>query len=236
MKIAVANRWSRLVMLTAGELSAALGLVVIIGWHTHNQTLLQIHPHFIAMVYNTALCFFLCGVGLFAVGFNKPTLAVPCGVVVAAIGLLILVQHAGGIDLGIDQLLMTAWDTLGNTQPGRMAPSTALCFVFAGIAVLLMRVSLLSRMRPFFLGLFGCMILSLGVISVSGYLVGIKSPAGGLLSPWPCTQPAGLRSWGSASWPSPGATAGPEKPEHPAGSRSPSESAPSRRRCACGRP
>jgi signal transduction histidine kinase/DNA-binding response OmpR family regulator/HPt (histidine-containing phosphotransfer) domain-containing protein len=183
MQTAVANGWSRLVMLIAGGLSAALGLVVIIGWHTHNQTLLRIHPDFIAMVYNTALCFFLCGVGLVAVGFKRSMLAVPCGSAVIAVGLLSLVEHAGNVDLGIDQLLMTAWDTLGNTQPGRMAPSTALCFVLTGMAVLLMRVSLLPRVRPFLLGLIGCIILSQGVISVSGYLIGVKITGWGALIP-----------------------------------------------------
>ena len=63
----VVSRWSNLVAMAAGALSAALGLMVMIGWHTHNRTLLQIHPAFIAMVYNTALCFFLSGVGLVAV-------------------------------------------------------------------------------------------------------------------------------------------------------------------------
>ena len=157
--------------------------VVIVGWHTHNRTLLQIHPAFIAMVYNTALCFFLCGVGLLAVACGRPAVAVPCGVAVVAFGLLILAQYAGGVDLGIDQLLMTAWDTLGNTQPGRMAPPTALCFVLVGVALVFMSVPLPPRLRPFLLGLIGCVILGLGVISVSGYLVGIKITGWGAIIP-----------------------------------------------------
>jgi methyl-accepting chemotaxis protein len=174
---------SRLVMLTAGGLSAALGLMVLVGWYTHNRTLLQIHPAFIAMVYNTALCFFLSGVGLVAAASGRAAVAVPCAVAVIVFGLLILVQNAGGVDLGIDQLLMTAWDTAGNTHPGRVAPQTALCFVLTGIAVLVMSMPLLPRLRPFLLGLIGSVILSLGVISVSGYFMGVKIIGWGALIP-----------------------------------------------------
>ena len=176
-------RWSDLVVMATGWLSAVLGLVVIIGWHTHNYTLLQIHPAFIAMVYNTAVCFFLCGVGLLAVTFARPAVAVPCGVAVVAISLLVLIQYYAGknVDLGIDELLMRDWDARDNPHPvsvnphpGRLAPQTGLCFVLTGGAILLMSLSRLPRLRPFLLGLLGCVILALGVISVSGYLVGIK--------------------------------------------------------------
>ena len=77
-------RWSTLVVVVAGGASAALGLVVLVGWHTKYVTLLQIHPTFIAMVYNTALSLFLCGVGLLAIAFGRPGLALPCGGVAAA--------------------------------------------------------------------------------------------------------------------------------------------------------
>jgi signal transduction histidine kinase/CheY-like chemotaxis protein len=175
----VALRWSNPAVTACGGLSSALGLMVIVGWHTHNHTLLQIHPAFIAMVYNTALCFLLCGLGLLAVAGGKRVVSLPCGLVAIAVGLIVLAQsalskYAGEADLGIDQLFMTAWDKLGNTQPGRMAPVTALCFVLVGIAVAFMSVSLLPRLRPFLLGLIGCVLISLGVVSVSGYLVGIK--------------------------------------------------------------
>src|ERR1022692_1661519 len=94
---------SRVVMMIAGGLSAALGLMVLVGWHAHNRTLLQIHPAFIAMVYNTALCFFLCGAGLVAAAFGRAAVAVPCAVAVVVFGLLILIQYAAGVDLGFDQ-------------------------------------------------------------------------------------------------------------------------------------
>jgi signal transduction histidine kinase/DNA-binding response OmpR family regulator len=180
---ALARHWSDAVVVTAGGLAAALGFMVIIGWHTHTRMLVQVHPAFIAMVYNTALCFFLCGVGLLAAAWGKPALAVPCAVAAAVFSLLILVQDVGGVEIGIDQFFMTAWDNSGNPHPGRLAPQTALCFVLVCIAILFMSFPLVPRLRPFVLGLIGCVILSLGVISVSGYLIGIQITGWAMIIP-----------------------------------------------------
>ncbi|MGR3219750.1 MAG: hypothetical protein ACUZ8H_08040 [Candidatus Anammoxibacter sp.] len=45
----------------AGCISVALGLVVLIGWHTESKTLIQIIPVFVPMQYNAAIGFVLCG-------------------------------------------------------------------------------------------------------------------------------------------------------------------------------
>ena len=174
---------SRLVMTAAGGLSAVLGLTVLLGWYTHNVTLLQVHPSFIAMVYNSALCFLLCGAGLVAVAWARPAVALPCGLVVGAFALLNLIELAGDVDLGIDQLLMKAWNTTATPHPGRMAPQAALCFLITCAALVLMSRPLLPRIRPILVGLLGCVLVGLGVISVCGYLAGTRTYGWGALVP-----------------------------------------------------
>ena len=73
-----------------------------------------------------------------------------CGAAAAALGIFLLIQYASGIDLGLDELFMAAWDTAGNTRPGRMAPQTALCFVLTGIAIVFMSFRTQPRVRPIF--------------------------------------------------------------------------------------
>src|SRR3954469_22891375 len=123
--MAQSPRWSRLVTRIAGAVVAALGLAVIVGWHTGSRAILQPIPGLIAPVYNTALAFLLCGAGLLAITLRRPALALPCGGIAALLGLLNLVQHAAGVDLGIDQLLMEHFITTQTGHPGRMAPNTA---------------------------------------------------------------------------------------------------------------
>ena len=68
-------RWPSVFACLAGGLCAALGLVVLYGWYTHNLALLHVYPTFVAMAYNTALDFFLCGAALLAAAVGRRRLA-----------------------------------------------------------------------------------------------------------------------------------------------------------------
>ena len=109
-------------------LSALLGVVVLFGWYTQNITLIQIHPTFVPMQYNTALGFLLCGIGILSASFNLNRVAIVCGGTVCAVGVITLAEYVFGVNLGIDQLLMEHYITVETSSPGRMAPNTALCF------------------------------------------------------------------------------------------------------------
>ena len=160
----------------AGSLSAALGLTVLFGWYTHNNALLRLSPSFVAMAYNTALCFLLCGAGLAAVmgeGRRKSRgLVLLCGGGAATVGLLTISEYGFGISLGLDELLMKSYIRSGVTAPGRMAFCTALCFLLTGAALLLLR-SRHFRTRASLAALSGYLVIGLGVIALSGYCTGI---------------------------------------------------------------
>ena len=77
-----------------------LDLLVLFGWYTHNQTLIQVSPaFFLPMQYNTAL-------GPVCAGVNRPERRWRLAGLAFAIGGLTLVEYVFGVDLGIDQLLM----------------------------------------------------------------------------------------------------------------------------------
>ncbi|MFQ5662671.1 MAG: PAS domain S-box protein [Terriglobia bacterium] len=169
---------SRIVILAAGGFSAALGAMVLLGWHTRDLTLVQVVPGFVPMEYNTALGFLLSGVGFLAIAYQRPRLAIACGALVSALGLLTFMQYISGINLGIDQLLMDYYVTVEASYPGRMAPNTTLSFWLSGAALLVMAAPTPSKHRPVVLGLFGSVIVALGTLAVSGYLSGIETAYG----------------------------------------------------------
>ena len=70
-------------VLVTGGLSLLLGTIVLIGWYTQNQSLIQINPAFVPMQYNTALGFFVSGMGLIALGLGKSKIGMSGGFVVA---------------------------------------------------------------------------------------------------------------------------------------------------------
>jgi PAS domain S-box-containing protein len=90
---------------------------------------------------NTALALVCASVALLLSGFGRraSVLARILASLTTAIGAGILLQYLTGIDLRIDELLVRdfpAPETLG--FPNRMAPNTALTFVLAGPAILLL--------------------------------------------------------------------------------------------------
>lgn len=169
---------SNRVALGAAAISATLGLMVLVGWYTHTEILIQVHPTFVAMQYNTALGFLLCGAGLLAIVLGRPRLAIASGSFVTAIGLLTLIEYVAEVGLGIDQLLMEHHITVETSHPGRMAPSTALCFSLMGTALLANAMLRRFRPRSLILGLIGSVIAALGSIAFASYLGGLETAYG----------------------------------------------------------
>ena len=161
-------------MIAAGITSTLLGLVVLTGWYTHNLTLLQISPNFIPMHYHTALGFLLCGLGLLAIAWGRSWLTLICGGIVLMIGLLTLIQHIFNVQVRINWLLINPDSNIDVPYPIVMASSTALCFVCAGVTLLLIGIPLRLKQRPLILGFLSSIIGALGIIAFLGYLVGMK--------------------------------------------------------------
>jgi len=170
-----ADRWPVTIGLLTSFLSMLLGLMVLVGWYTHTQVLLRLSPAFVAMSYNTALGFLLCGIGLLATGrgLSRPArfLTGLSGIGAVVIGLLTLSEYLFGINLGLDELFMKSYVRSGVTAPGRMAFCTALCFTLIGLSLLL--ESRRFPLRPFLRALLGSLVVGLGVIALSGYFTGI---------------------------------------------------------------
>ncbi len=124
---------STLIAVVAGAVAPVIGVVVILGWYLKSAALIQILPSLVPMQFNTALGFVFCGLAFFSLMRGYTGQVFLWSVPVIVLAALTLLEYAAGIDLGIDQMFMQHYITLGTSHPGRMAPNTALCFlVFAG--------------------------------------------------------------------------------------------------------
>lgn len=169
--------WWALALLISGYSSAVLGAVVVFGWHLRSVPLLQVHPNWAPMQYNTALGFLLAGIGLVATNRGWSRLALGCAAGVGAFGGLTLIEYSTGLDLGIDELFMNHYVTVETSHPGRMAPNTALCFLLVGSAVAAASWARKER-RPAIAGLLGCLVFGLGVVAFFGYSSGLQTAYG----------------------------------------------------------
>jgi PAS domain S-box-containing protein len=133
--MAVSGRTSR-VAHGCAALTAAVGLMGIAGWAIGFEPFKRVLHSFAAMKFNTALCFVVAGAAL---GCRKRLrFRLGLAAAVALCGALSLVENLAGLDLGIDQLFVR--EIVASPEaafsPGRMAPSTALCFLLFGIALI----------------------------------------------------------------------------------------------------
>lgn len=170
--------WQKPCVACIAALLMLLGLTVMVGWHTHSTLLIQIDPNYVPMQYNTAAGFLLSGAGLLAMVLGSTNTAMVSGAAVGALGMLTLIEYIAGVDFGIDQRLMIPYTTFKTSYPGRMAPNSALCFMLAGVALLLAALMHNRRKASVATGTLGALVLGLSLLALSGYAMGIETTFG----------------------------------------------------------
>ncbi len=145
-----------------------LGLVVLIGWYASIPSLVQLLPSFVPMQFNTALGFLLSGLSIVTLVLQKPNISKIFGVLTLLLGVSTFSQYVFFIDLGIDQLFMEHSITTKTSHPGRMAPNTALCFIFAGCALVFG-----TRRRSTLISI-SFIIFLISAFALFGYLLGAE--------------------------------------------------------------
>ncbi len=128
-------------------LPIGIGILVLIGWASDNETLKSVVPGYITMKANTAIGFILLGLSCFLLKSEKPKktqfiFAGICSFLVFQIGLLTLLQYFYHFNFGIDEFFFKDLAGLsGRFPPGRLAPITAIEFLILPIAIILGRSS-----------------------------------------------------------------------------------------------
>jgi PAS domain S-box-containing protein len=162
----------------SGASVAALGGLVVAGWLTVAVALIQVLPGLPPMQYNTALGFMICGAALLtaALELRRPT-ALLSGLA-AMMGFATLVQYVFHADLGIDDLMVETYVLTGVSNPGRMAPNSAVAMTLVGAALLALSCRPISRSRHLWPALLGSMVIALGTAALVGYAAGVPGAYG----------------------------------------------------------
>jgi signal transduction histidine kinase len=142
--------------LTHGASAAVMlvGAATLLGWWLDIEPLKRGIGDAVAMNPATAICFILTGASLW---LPRAEPAAPwtrrvATTLAASVALVAIVRLAGyviGAEVGVDRLLFP--ERLADAvagRPNRMAPNTALCFLLAGAAVLVLDVETRRGRRP----------------------------------------------------------------------------------------
>ena len=158
-----------------GGLLGLFGLTVMTGWLIRSPVLVQISPGLVAMVFNTALGFALCGLALMLPAQPRWSRARQlAGALTLALGVLGAVQVLAGIDLGIDQAIVQVWLSDPNPHPGRLAPLTCLGFVLAGMCLLILDRLPGSPPLQQLMQVLALLLVALGIVALIGYSIKLE--------------------------------------------------------------
>lgn len=168
---------NKILIKTSGTSVFLLGVTVIIGWYFNLPILIQVHPSFVAMQFNTALGFFVLGLAILIFNIHRKIITISLATIAILLGSLTLIQYIFQIDLSIDTLFMEPYILVGASHPGRMAPNTALNFLLSGIALVLIsqpkrKINLLTS------SFLGALVIGLGTVVFLGYLSSIETAYG----------------------------------------------------------
>jgi PAS domain S-box-containing protein len=136
------HRAENIIILTAGILTSAIGLLAMLGWILHLPLLASFGASLIPMAPSTASLFILIGLALSLrsrMPQNRGTyfVGLSIGVLVAVAGLLFFISSLAGIYPSIEHLGFSIPDTLNSFQIGHMSSVTAVSFVAYALAFLL---------------------------------------------------------------------------------------------------
>jgi PAS domain S-box-containing protein len=155
---------------------AVLGISVLTGWAFDIGWLKSVLPGLVTMKANTALGTFFCGAALALLSrkeiANRSRFAVTTmGWFVLAMSALTLGEYLFGWELGIDQLLFHDLPgAVGTSQPGRMSPATAFCFVLMACALLVAARRSTMRLRLPIMAALGMAVIVVGGLALVGYV------------------------------------------------------------------
>jgi PAS domain S-box-containing protein len=130
------------------------------------------------MQYNTALGFMISGAALLSatLDLRRPTALL--GGLGASIGLATLFQSLFKVNLGIDDLLVETYVLTGVSDPGRMAPNSALALSLVGVALLVLAWRPASRSWHLWPALLGGIVVAVGTAALVGYAANVPQAYG----------------------------------------------------------
>ncbi|HSB95748.1 MAG TPA: hypothetical protein VLC91_04845, partial [Spongiibacteraceae bacterium] len=160
-----------------GAIACVLGLSVVGGWALGISVLLRVAPQWPAMALYSAIALALSGAVLWAPallgGLQVRRMRLACASILITYSALALLETLLDFDLGIEPHALHRALNHNFKWPGRMAPSTAFCFILLGAAFLLLNYQERYRL-DFAIRALAISVALLAAISLFGYLGSVE--------------------------------------------------------------
>ena len=182
------------IVLVCGAITAGAGALILVGWAIRSNALMAMGSGYIWMAPNSALLFALLGSALLGRqvwparrGIHRAAaMAALLSAVVAGVTLISLLTG-----LNVDDWLFHTTRMFGAVPMGRMSPVTAICFVLAGVSLLL-----LESQASKWASIPGPLITLVGTVCLMGYWFGTPLLYGATVIPVALPTSLGLMALG----------------------------------------
>lgn len=151
-----------------------LGLLVMFGWCIQSSRIVHILPSYSPMQFNTALCFFLSGIAITLRLGGQRWFLIPC-YLSCIINVLTLSEYLFGTNFGIDTIVLQLYFNKVVFLPGRMSPTTAICFIVLNLALISNIVRSYRTIMLFIQLLLIAIAFVLSLLAMFGYVFHVPS-------------------------------------------------------------
>jgi signal transduction histidine kinase len=152
-------------------LAILLGSLALLGWAIHAPILIQVAPDLAPMQRNTAVSFMLGGLALLGIVMSRRRPTLIGSATIATLAAVTLLEYLFRANFGIDELLGAAYITTQASDPGRMSPITAICFMVLAAGLVLSQARRITN-RSAVLGVTGLLIAGVGATCSIGVISG----------------------------------------------------------------
>lgn len=153
----------------------AVACVVLFGWVIKSASVVQVRSDFAPMVVNTAISFFIFSLSFLIQQGKLQKLSQYLSFSVGALATATLLQYLTGYGFGIDQFFGPAFYSIGVSSPGRMAISTAVCFLLLSLSDISIGSTYARRMTKVTAS---SLVLGFGFLGLLGYFLDFSSEYG----------------------------------------------------------
>lgn len=161
-----------LVVVLLGTAVSVLGIVFVAAWQLRWTGLLRTGTVAWPITFNSALGLALTGGAVAALALGLHRLPLVAAGYDVAVGSITLVEYVMGRGLGIDHVFVRAYLAAPGDPPGRMAPTSALCWVLVGAGIL-GAAPWRQRRRSLWLSLPGAVVAAVAVVALFGHVAGL---------------------------------------------------------------
>jgi PAS domain S-box-containing protein len=166
------SEWTKRFMMAAGLMVVGLSAAVLVGWYIHFIPLIQVIRTQTPTHRMTALAYMLSGCALILTALGRKRASGFLALVVFILAVAVCLEYVLGTDFGLDELLGRDYLTVRTSNPGRMSPMSAICFIGTSLALFAASSRLSARLASAIVGFVATVLVAVGAVSVlSGVLL-----------------------------------------------------------------